>query len=289
MKISSICKCNKMLGLDGLHPLVSVSILSQAGGECVVGNECDFYRVVFLKSDAKSNVCGCCTYDFQTVTVLFLPPGRKLEVMPHFEVTGKALLFHPKLFFDCELETVRDSYPFFEFSADEALHLSMREYEVVNDSLTHISAELSHYTDKYSRMILVKQISLFLDYCKRYYERQFATRCKVNEETMRKIDGMVGDYYSTDKPLFCQYPPVSYFAPPLHFSEAYLREFIRFMRELSFEGYLKERVVNIAAHRIDDGKMSIEEISRGLGFKSARQFSSVFRSVTGASPSKIKG
>ena len=81
---------------------------------------------------------------------------------------------------------IRD-YTFFSYRPEEALHVSLREKQVILELLDKINEELQRCIDCYSQKIISKYIELLLDYCERFYERQFITRNEANKKDYRTV------------------------------------------------------------------------------------------------------
>ena len=114
------------------------------------------------------------------------------------------------------------NYNFFSYEVYEALHLSEQERQIVIDCLKNIELELSRGIDKHSRMLIVSNIELLLNYCLRFYDRQFITRENVNKDTLSKFEKILNDYFLSDKPQEIGLPSVQYCADQLHLSANYL-------------------------------------------------------------------
>ncbi|GAB3416168.1 hypothetical protein [Niabella aquatica] len=78
---------------------------------------------------------------------------------------GYALLFHTDLIRGTSLGRHIDDYTFFSYQSNEALHLSERERKIVLDCFDKISYELERGVDKHSKMLIVDNVELFLNYC----------------------------------------------------------------------------------------------------------------------------
>ena len=77
----------------------------------------------------------------------------------------------------------------------EALHLSEDERNIMTDCLKIIRMELERGVDKHSKTLLVNYIELLLNYCMRFYERQFATRSHSNRDVLTRFEGLLDDYF----------------------------------------------------------------------------------------------
>ena len=80
----------------------------------------------------------------------------------------------------------------------EALHLSEEERSTVMDCFHKIEAELKHGIDRHSRRLICANIGLLLDYCMRFYERQFVTREEVNKDVIVRFERLLDEYFDSD-------------------------------------------------------------------------------------------
>ena len=177
MNIETVHQCNCCLGNKTLHPLVSAIDLSKAN---VMQRtiKFDFYTILLLECECEDFIYGRKYYDYSNATMVFLRPGEifrmsKADVLPD---KGWLLTFHPDLLYRTSLKNHIKNYTFFSYSKEEALHLSQRETATIICCLENIEEELHHSIDAHTATILSRHIELMLDYCTRFYERQFITR-----------------------------------------------------------------------------------------------------------------
>ncbi len=183
LKMNTIHDYHEFLGVKTLHPLVSVIDLSEVPPVRLARKNFGFYTV-FLK-DVKCGDLryGRKMYDYQEGTLVFIAPGQIVEDDDNgtrIQVKGWALLFHPDLLLGTSLGRKMKDYSFFSYEANEALHMSDREREIVINCFQEIREELEHAIDKHSRSIITANIEVFLNHCVRFYDRQFITRKDVN-------------------------------------------------------------------------------------------------------------
>ena len=72
--------------------------------------------------------------------------------------------------------------------------------------------ELQHPIDKHSKRLISRNIELLLDYCMRFYERQFITCSESNKKRTAKIRSLARRLFQSDKPQTDGLPSVKYFA-----------------------------------------------------------------------------
>ena len=215
IQLNSVDVYNKMYGLKTLHPLVSVVDLRKATR--VVNHVKMNYGVyaLFLKNGTNCTLkYGRRYYDYQEGTIVSFAPGQLVgvdsdedEISP--EVDG--LIFRPDLIYGTALGKKIGKYSFFSYEQNEALHLSDQEREIIMDCFHKIEVELEHPVDKHTRELLSVNIELLLDYCLRFYDRQFYTREKVNNDVLIRFEQLLNDYFRNGESQVRGLPSVRYF------------------------------------------------------------------------------
>ncbi|KAA9347861.1 helix-turn-helix domain-containing protein [Larkinella humicola] len=273
------------------HPLVSVVDLSKAdprpGSRMFFG----FYTI-FLK-DVKCGdlVYGRHTYDYQEGTLVFLAPGQVAGVNSNGEMyqpKGYALVFHPDIIHGTALGRHIQEYTFFGYQSYEALHLSKREREIVLDCFSKIDYELEHAIDKHSKRLIVSNIELFLNYCVRFYERQFITRDYAHKGVFERFENLLNAYYQSDKPQTIGLPSVAYCASELNLSANYFGDLIKKETGKTAQEYIQSKVIDVAKERVFDPTKSICQIAYELGFKYPQHFNRLFKQRVGQSPNEYR-
>lgn len=78
---------------------------------------------------------------------------------------------------------------------NEALHMTNEEHDILVSLMRQIKDELQKKHDALQDAILVGYIELMLNFCQRFYNRQFITRKLVNSDMLMKFDQLLRDYY----------------------------------------------------------------------------------------------
>lgn len=276
---------------ETLHPLVSVVDLSKAAPRQGSRMYFGFYTI-FLK-DVKCGDLqyGRHTYDYQEGTLVFLAPGQVAGMNSNGEIyqpKGYALIFHPDLIHGTALGRHIQDYTFFGYQSKEALHLSDRERKIVLDCFSKIQYELEHSIDKHSKRLIVSNIVLFLDYCIRFYDRQFITREEPHKGIVERFEGLLNDYFKSDKPQAMGLPSVSYFAGELNLSASYFGDLIKKETGKTAQEYIQWKMIEVAKERIFDNSKSVSQMAYELGFKYPQHFIRVFKQRTGHTPSEYR-
>lgn len=291
VKYDNIFQYNEARGVETLHPLVSVIDFSKCGPAYYERQTYGFYTV-FLK-DVKCGDMryGRSYYDYQEGTLVFLAPGQVIgfeNTNVQYQPKGWALLFHPDLLRGTSLGRNIGSYSFFSYEVSEALHLSEQERGVVIDCLHNILNELQHGIDNHSRTLIVSNIELLLNYCTRFYERQFITRVNVNHDVLTGFERLLSDYFTGERPLQEGVPSVRWCAGQLNLSPNYFGDLVKKETGKSAQEYIQLKVIDIAKERIFDPGRSISEIAYSLGFRYPQHFTRLFKKVVGCSPNEYR-
>ena len=278
-----------------LHPLVSVIDFSKAdprswGEKSVRVNYCLY--CIFLKDFVGCDMkYGRNYYDYQEGTLVFVAPGQMMVIETDGQVyqpKGHALVFHPDLIRGTSLAKSITDYKFFSYNANEALHLSDRERQMVMDCFSKIEFELQQGIDKHSKRLITSNIELFLNYCERFYDRQFITRDHVNKGILEKFEELLNSYFSSDKPQNIGLPSVAYFADKLHLSANYFGDLIKKETGKSAKDYVLNKIIDVAKNKIFVASKTVNEIAYELGFKYPQHFTRLFKNVTGFTPNEYR-
>ena len=291
LRFNNINQYNDYNNHETLHPLVSVIDLSKANPR--QGSRIYFgFYTIFLK-DVKCGdlVYGRHTYDYQEGTLVFIGPGQVAGINSNgetFQPKGYALVFHPDLIHGAQLGKHIQDYSFFGYQSNEALHLSERERKIVLDCFSKIEYELASAIDKHSKKLIVSNIELFLNYCTRFYDRQFITRENVHTGVLEKFETLLNDYFISDKPQLIGLPSVAYCAGELHLSPNYFGDLIKKETGKSAQEFIQYKLIDVAKEKIFDPNKSVSEIAYELGFKYPQHFSRLFKQQVGVAPQEYR-
>ena len=220
VRFENVKDYNALNNHETLHPLVSVIDFSKSkpwvwpGGESIKISY-GMYSVFLKEVKCGDLKYGCNYYDYEEGSLVFMSPGQIVEVEYHgenFQPKGYALLFHPDLIHGTSLGRHIQDYSFFNYQSNEALHLSERERKIVLDCFSKINYELEHAIDNHSKKLIVSNIELFLNYCSRFYERQFITRDNVHKGILERFENLLNEYFQSDKAQSLGLPSVAYCA-----------------------------------------------------------------------------
>lgn len=290
-RFETIADYNAFNNKETLHPLVSVVDLSKASPRSGSPMYFGFYTVFLKEVNCGNLIYGRHTYDYQEGTLVFLAPGQVAGINSNGEMyqpKGYALVFHPDLIHGTQLGRHIQDYTFFNYQSNESLHLSKREREIVFDCLAKIDYELDHAIDKHSKRLIVANIELFLDYCMRFYDRQFITRNHIHTGVLERFERVLNDYYRSDKPQTIGLPSVAYCAGELHLSANYFGDLIKKETGKTAQEYIQAKVMEVAKERIFDHSKSVSQVAYDLGFKYPQHFIRLFKQRVGQSPNEYR-
>lgn len=276
---------------ETLHPMVSILDFSKAdprsGGRMNFG----IYAVFLKEVDCGDLRYGRQLYDYQDRTLVFLAPGQLIDVDnngAYYQPKGQGLVFHPDLLLGSSLAKKMEQYNFFAYHSNEALHLSLREKNLILECFSKIEYELHQSIDKHSKKIIISAIELLLNYCIRFYDRQFITREHVNKDILIKFEELLNGYFNSDKPKENGLPSVTYFAGELNLSANYFGDLIKRDTGKSAQEHVQNKIIETAKEMIYDHSLSLSEISYKMGFKYPQHFTRFFKQHTGSSPTAFR-
>lgn len=291
LRIETVSEHDAFYHRENLHPLVSVIDFTGTTPKVYASRMNFGFYAVYLKDVTCGDVkYGRHTYDYQDRTLLFVAPGQiiHVDINEDYRPQGYALLFHPDLIRGTALGKHIDDYTFFSYESKEALHLSEKERKIVLDCFEKIRYELEQGTDKHSKLLISSNIELFLNYCTRFYDRQYITRQDTNKAILEKFEVLLKDYFQSDKPENTGLPTVSYCADQLHLSANYFGDLIKKETGKTPTEYIHLKVIALAKQKILDPAKSISEIAFELGFKYPQHFTRFFKKTTGLAPNDYR-
>lgn len=291
IQLDTVDKYNKLFGLETLHPLVSVVDLSEA---TVWPARVTFnYGVyaLFLKDTKCGDIrYGKQTYDYQEGTITSFAPGQITETELPQDVKPKArgILFHPDLIKGTSLGQEIKTYSFFSYDSREALHLSDEEKRIFLTCLDTIKLELTHPIDKMSKRLIARNIQLMLDYCMRFYSRQFVTRAKSNRDVLTRFEALLDEYFQSDKPQTEGVPTVRYFADKVCLSPNYFGDLIKKETGKTAQEYVQNKLIDTAKEMIAGTDKTVSQIAYELGFQYSQHFNRIFKKNVGYTPNEYR-
>ena len=288
--LNTVHDFNDYQGVTTLHPQVSVVHVENTEHirECVM--HYGLYALYLKENKGCKLSYGRTPYDFDEMTVTSFAPGQVVKVEPNPEVSFAkftALVFHPDLLSRTALGRQMNRYEFFSYSSTEALHLSAQEVEVFRGVLAMIEQELHRAIDKHTRELIVSNIELLLNYCLRFYDRQFITREEINHSVVKKFLDLLDDYIAS-KAQSEGLPTVAYFADKCCLSSGYFGNLVRVETGRTAKDIIADHLLAHAQQLLNDEALTITLISQRLGFEYPQHFVRFFKSHTGRTPSAYR-
>lgn len=290
LDIKSVRECNQCLGCKTLHPQASIINLERPDLEQETV-KFEFYAVLLIEECADG--CCCCGrkyYDYSNATMIFLKPGEVFRMSEAGVLPDKGwlLAFHPDLLYRTSLKNHIKNYTFFSYSKEEALHLSQRETATVTCCLENIEEELHHSIDKHTATILSRHIELMLDYCTRFYERQFITRENKNKTVLEELETLLNDYIASGRLRDSVLPTSEYCATRLGLSVPYFNDLLKFESGKTLDEYFQLKRLETAKKMLLQTNNTPATVSRQLGYSNVQYFSLLFKKITGIAPNEYR-
>jgi AraC-like DNA-binding protein len=276
------------------HPLIAIvdfsKVIEHTSDEIKI--KTDFYSIMF-KNYCRNHIrYGRKTLDFQDGSLVCIPPNHIVTMDHDIEVKddimGWGLFFHPDLIRGSILGTKMKDYSFFSYHISEALHLSEKEKQLLYDCILKIQAELSQNIDGYSQLLMVSNIELLLNYCTRYYGRQFITRKSANQDLVNKVESELRNYIENEDKRIAGMPSVKDLAEKVNLSPSYLSDLLRRETGLNAQDHIHYFLIEQAKSFLLQTNQSVSEIAYSLGFEYPQYFSRLFKQKTGKTPLEFR-
>lgn len=296
ISVKTISEYHKLMGHPNpLHPLISVINLSdmkEPPFDEPTKLVYDFYCVTLKNNTGLTFKYGQQDYDFKEGTLFFMAPQQLFGIQGGNEnlekPEGWALLFHPDFLWNTSLANNIRKFEYFDYSVNEALHISDKEKEIVTNIVTTIEQEYQSNIDKFSQDIIIGQIESLLNYADRFYQRQFTIRKKVNHQILTQLESLLADYYTGNNPIDFGLPTVQYISNQLSISPNYLSRLLTTLTQKSTKQFIQDKIIEIAKQKLSVTNLSISEIAFELGFEHPQSFSKLFKSNTAMSPLEFR-
>ena len=301
MKEKGIIKCETpiewcdRIGVRAYNPLVSVIDYARVKEYCnPQGLWSGFYIISLYCGETTCGVkYGRNMYDYRDGTLFFTAPAQVVTFTEYGQVYQPeenclSLLFHPDFIRGTALADKITRYRFFNYEVHEALHLSDSEIEDVRRCFDCIDKELKQRIDGHSTTIVCSAIELLLNYCTRFYDRQFITRHNSNLDALSRFESLLNEYFSSDNKERKRLPTVKYFADKLNFSPDYLSSLLQKETGKNAQEHIQYRLIETAKDKLHQGDKTVSQIAYELGFEYPQYFSRLFKKKVGVSPNEYK-
>ena len=286
--LNTIQDFNDYQGVETLHPLVSVVRMEKTTHIQKSVMHYGLYAIYLKETKGCKLSYGRTPYDFDEMTVTSFAPGQVVTVEPNPDVPFAkytALVFHPDLLNRTTLAKQMIRYEFFDYTSTEALHLSAQEVEIFQGVLAMIEQELHRAIDKHTRELIVSNIELLLNYCLRFYDRQFITREEINNSVVKKFIRLLDDYI-VNQAASEGLPSVAYFADKCCFSTGYFGTLVKIETGRSAKDIIADHLLSHAKQMLNEASLTISTVSERLGFDYPQHFVRFFKAHTGKTPAQ---
>lgn len=288
--INTIYDYNEYMGVKTIHPLVSVVDMSKCSPRQFKRINYGLYCIFLKNVNCGPLRYGINYYDYQDGTIVAVAPGQIFGVDSEDFITPKgwALVFHPDIIYGTDLGRCIKDYTFFSYDSNEALHVSQDERDTIEQCFHNIQTELSRGIDKHTKSLVCRSIGMLLDYCMRFYDRQFITRSKVNQDILTRFENVLDDYYHQDKARREGLPSVAYCAEHVFLSPNYFGDLIKKETGKTAREYISLKIIEMAKQMLSENELSINEIADKLGFAYPTHFTRLFKKCVKMSPTDYR-
>ncbi len=292
---NTISQFHKMSGLPKPeHPLVSLvdyGLVEYQTDEKEISWVQNFYTIGLKRNIQGKFRYGQQQYDFDEGLLSFVSSGQVVHLTvekPKEKPTGFLLLIHPDFIWNTSLAKNIKQYGFFGYAVNEALFLSEKEETVITDIFLNIQREYHSNIDKFSQNIIISQIELLLNYCERFYQRQFITRKKSSHQILEKLETKLEDYFNKENQIEKGLPTAQNIANSLNVSPNYLGSLLKTLTGLTTQQHIHNKLIEKAKERLSTTNLSVSEIAYELGFEHPQSFSKLFKTKTNQSPLEFR-
>jgi len=291
LRFETVSQYNQFNNQETLHPLVSVIDFARASPRKLRKTYYGFHLLIFKDAVCGDIRYGHSKYDYEEGTLVFIGPGQVFgsdSGQEKYQPKGVGIAFHPDLIKGTTLGANIQDYTFFSYQVNEALHVSDAERKLILDQLQKIEFELRHPIDKHSKSLLINNLELLLNYCLRFYDRQFIMRDPINQGILGKFERLLSQFFSSPLPQEIGLPTVSYFAEQLNLSPHYFGDLVRKETGKTALELIQLKLLDEAKERIHHPYLSLSEIAYSLGFKYPQHFTRLFKQHMGITPSEYR-
>lgn len=294
--IKSITEYHRRMGLPAPeHPLVSLTRFEDMPynpwdtAPAIVLN---FYSIALKKTFHAKLKYGQQEVDFDEGVMLFMAPMQVLSIEGPMETVaghqGWLLLVHPDLLGNTHLAKKIRGYEYFDYKANEALHLSESEQQTIVNLMQNIRQEYQARIDSLSQDVIVAQLELLLTYAERFYQRQFITRKASSHHVLSQMEDLLKEYFKGERLALEGMPPVTYFAEALHLSPGYLSRLLKSLTGQSTKQFITDKIIDLAKEKLSTTDLTMNEIAYLLGFEHPQSFSRIFKNKLNMSPLEFR-
>lgn len=291
-KFDSLTEFHRVFGLaKPLHPMISfinIADMKYNVGKLPALIVMDFYKIAYKPGLCGNAKYGQNYYDFGEGGLVFTSPNQVFESPNGTSKSGCLLLIHPDFFLSYALAKNISQYGFFSYAVNEALHLSDSERTTIMSVFNIINEELSSRIDDFSQDVIVSQVELLLNYCNRFYKRQFITRKAAHVDVLQKLESILDNYFRNEQSLKHGLPTVQFLSEQLNISSSYLGDMMRSLTGQNAQQHIHHKLIEKAKEILSTSNLTVAEVAYKLGFEHPQSFSRLFKTKTNLSPLEFR-
>lgn len=275
------------IGAPVYHPHVSVIHYDEVGEIRHTLNRINCYGIFLQKEFPERLTYGVGTYHEGDGSLMAYSPGQiggKRDDGTLRQYHGWVLLFDNEFIQGSPIGQKLGDYYFFSYHSNEALILTPGEKDILALLMANLRNELVMHGQASGHDDIIRDyILLILDYCNRFYLRQFKEMSSKGSDILSRFQQLLTDYYANDRQRSLGLPSVKYCASELCLSPGYFGDIIRNTLGDSPKDYIRDFVIMRAKNLILSG-MPIAQIAEDLGFEYPQHFTRMFKNTTGQTP-----
>lgn len=249
----------------------------------------DFYSITIRKSFKDKVRYSEYNYHDNGVMVC-IGLGRDVRIDKRIipEMEGYVLAIDPDFFKKYHLVEKIKNYEFFSYNSSPALHLTEEEEGVVIAILKSVEKEILNDVEHNKNELIASYIDLLLNYCNRFYKRQFTIQKYVNTDILTKLEALLNNYFESKSLEEEGLPSVQYISDYFHLTPNYLSDLLRAYTGKNASQHIQDKAIDKAKELLCITNLSISEISYKLGFEYPQSFNKFFKRKTRISPQKYR-
>jgi AraC-like DNA-binding protein len=293
--IDTVSELHKISGLpQPQHPLISLVDYSQVEYQ-IEESEISWIQALYFigfKRDLQGKLhYGQSQYDFDGGLLCFIAPRQLVKMIIEKydkKPSGYLLAFHPDFIWNTPLAKTIHKYEFFGYDVNEALFLSEKEEETLIGLFKGVEKEYQSGIDQFTQSIIISQIEVILNYCERFYQRQFITRKKSNHQVLDKLEFFLEEYFTNENIINKGLPTAQLIAEQLNVSTNYLSSLLKSLTGQTTQQHIHGKLIEKAKEKLSTTDLTVSEIAYELGFEHSQSFSKLFKAKTDISPLEFR-
>ena len=275
------------IGAPVLHPHVSVIHYDEVGEILHTLNRTNCYGIFMQEEFPEGLTYGIGTYREGDGSLIAFSPGQiggKQDDGTRRQYHGWVLLFDGEFIQGSAIKQRLADCQFFSYHSNEALILTLEEKGILSQLMANLRRELETQSLSFGHEDIIRNyIQLILDYCNRFYFRQFREMTVAGSDILSRFQQVLADYYARGLQKTNGLPSVKYCAGELCLSPGYFGDIIRDALGESPKDYIRNFIVIRAKNLILSGR-TIDQVASELGFEYPQHFTRMFKNATGLTP-----